>query len=104
MGERLVVHSLNMPIDLLLARDDDIPVLSWMVSLTLVSSVKMNFEAVPDRVALKEPSEFRTLTPLVDFGGCRLSIAINKDEVVNNGPQDTSWQTYCDHLPTTTKA
>ncbi|GAK84357.1 ATP phosphoribosyltransferase [Vibrio ponticus] len=25
MGERLVVHSLNMPIDLLLVRDDDIP-------------------------------------------------------------------------------
>ncbi len=38
MGERLVVHSLNMPIDLLLVRDDDIPglIMDGVVDLVLL--------------------------------------------------------------------
>ncbi len=42
VGERLVVHAENMPIDLLLVRDDDIPglIMDGVVDLALL--VKMN--------------------------------------------------------------
>lgn len=55
-----------------------------------------------DRVALKEPSEFRTLRRL-DFGGCRLSIAINKDEEYN-GPQDLAGKRIATTYPQLLKA
>ncbi|MFA0085878.1 ATP phosphoribosyltransferase [Vibrio sp. 10N.286.49.C2] len=87
MGERLVVHSLNMPIDLLLVRDDDIPglIMDGVVDLGFIGENELE-EVRLDRIALGEPNEFHTLRRL-DFGGCRLSIAIDKD-VTYNGPQD----------------
>ena len=87
MGERLVVHSLNMPIDLLLVRDDDIPglIMDGVVDLGFIGENELE-EVRLDRLALKEPADFQTLRRL-DFGGGRLSIAINKD-VQYNGPQD----------------
>ena len=87
MGERLVVHSLNMPIDLLLVRDDDIPglIMDGVVDLGFVGENVLEEERL-DRVALAEPSDFSTLRRM-DFGGCRLSIAIDKDDEYN-GPQD----------------
>ncbi|MCL9774369.1 ATP phosphoribosyltransferase [Vibrio methylphosphonaticus] len=87
MGERLVVHSLNMPIDLLLVRDDDIPglIMDGVVDLGFIGENELE-EVRLDRIALGEPNEFLTLRRL-DFGGCRLSIAIDKDETYN-GPQD----------------
>ncbi|NOH83216.1 ATP phosphoribosyltransferase [Vibrio sp. 03-59-1] len=87
MGERLVVHSENMPIDLLLVRDDDIPglIMDGVVDLGFIGENELE-EVRLDRKALNEPSEFIALRRL-DFGGCRLSIAINKDEEYN-GPQD----------------
>lgn len=87
MGERLVVHSLNMPIDLLLVRDDDIPglIMDGVVDLGFIGENELE-EVRLDRKALGEPNEFVTLRRL-DFGGCRLSIAINKEETYN-GPQD----------------
>ncbi len=87
MGERLVVHSLNMPIDLLLVRDDDIPglIMDGVVDLGFVGENVLE-ETRYDRIALNQPSDFVDLRRM-DFGGCRLSIAIDKD-VEYNGPQD----------------
>jgi ATP phosphoribosyltransferase len=87
MGERLVVHSENMPIDLLLVRDDDIPglIMDGVVDLGFIGENELE-EVRLDRKALGEPCEFVSLRRL-DFGGCRLSIAIDKDEEYN-GPQD----------------
>ncbi len=87
MGEKLVVHSLNMPIDLLLVRDDDIPglIMDGVVDLGFIGENELE-EVRLDRKALGEDNEFVTLRRL-DFGGCRLSIAIDKDETYN-GPQD----------------
>lgn len=78
MGERLVVHSLNMPIDLLLVRDDDIPglIMDGVVDLGFVGENVLE-ETRLDRLALNQRNEFTTLRRM-DFGGCRLSIAIEK--------------------------
>lgn len=86
-GERLVVHSENMPIDLLLVRDDDIPglIMDGVVDLGFIGENELE-EVRLDRKAEGSPCEFKALRRL-DFGGCRLSIAINKDEEYN-GPQD----------------
>ncbi len=87
MGERLVVHSENMPIDLLLVRDDDIPglIMDGVVDLGFIGENELE-EVRLDRKAVGEPCEFVALRRL-DFGGCRLSIAIDKDEEYK-GPQD----------------
>lgn len=86
-GERLVVHSENMPIDLLLVRDDDIPglIMDGVVDLGFIGENELE-EVRLDRKAEGSPCEFKALRRL-DFGGCRLSIAINKDETYND-PQD----------------
>ena len=87
VGERLVVHAENMPIDLLLVRDDDIPglIMDGVVDLGVIGENELE-EVGLERSALGEPSEYQKLRRL-DFGGCRLSIAIDKDETYN-GPQD----------------
>ncbi len=87
MGERVVVHSLNMPIDLLLVRDDDIPglIMDGVVDLGFVGENVLE-ETRLDRLALNQRNEFTTLRRM-DFGGCRLSIAIEKDAEYR-GPQD----------------
>ncbi|MGF1761605.1 ATP phosphoribosyltransferase [Photobacterium sagamiensis] len=87
VGERLVVHAENMPIDLLLVRDDDIPglIMDGVVDLGVIGENELE-EVGLERSALGEPSEYQKLRRL-DFGGCRLSVAIDKDETYN-GPQD----------------
>ena len=87
VGERLVVHAENMPIDLLLVRDDDIPglIMDGVVDLGVIGENELE-EVGLERSALGEPSEYQKLRRL-DFGGCRLSIAVDKDETYN-GPQD----------------
>lgn len=86
-GDRLVVHAENMPIDLLLVRDDDIPglIMDGVVDLGVIGENELE-EVRLERVALGEPSEYVKLRRL-DFGGCRLSVAIDKDKTYN-GPQD----------------
>ncbi|ROV58664.1 ATP phosphoribosyltransferase [Vibrio ponticus] len=103
MGERLVVHSLNMPIDLLLVRDDDIPglIMDGVVDLGFIGENELE-EVRLDRKALSEPCEFVQLRRL-DFGGCRLSIAINKDEQYN-GPQDLAGKRIATTYPQLLKA
>ncbi len=103
MGERLVVHSENMPIDLLLVRDDDIPglVMDGVVDLGFIGENELE-EVRLDRKAQGEPSEFVQLRRL-DFGGCRLSIAIDKDEEYN-GPQDLAGKRIATTYPHLLKA
>lgn len=87
MGERLVVHSLNMPIDLLLVRDDDIPglIMDGVVDLGFIGENELE-EVRLERCAMSEPNEFVTLRRM-DYGTCRLSLAVNKDEQYS-GPDD----------------
>ncbi len=103
MGERLVVHSPNMPIDLLLVRDDDIPglIMDGVVDLGFVGENVLEEERL-DRLALNEPCEFTTLRRM-DFGGCRLSIAIEKDAQYN-GPQDLAGKRIATTYPQLLKA
>jgi ATP phosphoribosyltransferase len=103
MGEKLVVHSLNMPIDLLLVRDDDIPglIMDGVVDLGFIGENELE-EVRLDRKALGEDNEFVTLRRL-DFGGCRLSIAIDKDETYN-GPQDLAGKRIATTYPQLLKA
>ncbi|MCA2017042.1 ATP phosphoribosyltransferase [Vibrio tritonius] len=103
MGERLVVHSVNMPIDLLLVRDDDIPglIMDGVVDLGFIGENELE-EVRLDRQALNEPNEFVTLRRM-DFGGCRLSIAIDSDEVYN-GPQDLKGKRIATSYPQLLKA
>ncbi|MCG9776695.1 ATP phosphoribosyltransferase [Photobacterium damselae] len=87
VGERLVVHSENMPIDLLLVRDDDIPglIMDGVVDLGVIGENELE-EVGLERIARNEPADYKKLRRL-DFGGCRLSIAIDKDAKYS-GPQD----------------
>jgi len=103
MGERLVVHSMNMPIDLLLVRDDDIPglIMDGVVDLGFVGENVLE-ETRYDRIALNQPSEFVDLRRL-EFGGCRLSIAIDK-ELEYNGPQDLKGKRIATTYPQLLKA
>ncbi|MDN7128859.1 ATP phosphoribosyltransferase [Pseudidiomarina sp. 1APR75-15] len=80
---RLLAHSSNQPIDLLRVRDDDIPglVMDGVVDLGLVGENVLE-EARLERVATKLPAEIKRLRPL-DFGGCRLSIAVPKEDNYN---------------------
>lgn len=86
-GDKLIAHSTNMPIDLLLVRDDDIPglVMDGVVDLGVVGENELEEKAL-DRKAVGETFEYNLLRRL-DFGGCRLSVAIDKDEAYT-GPQD----------------
>ncbi|HIF9234163.1 TPA: ATP phosphoribosyltransferase [Photobacterium damselae] len=87
VGERLVVHAENMPIDLLLVRDDDIPglIMDGVVDLGVIGENELE-EVGLERIARNEPADYKKLRRL-DFGGCRLSIAIDKDAKYS-GPQD----------------
>ncbi len=79
MGERLVVHADNLPIDLLLVRDDDIPglVMDGLVDLGIVGENELQ-EVSLDRSIRNEPGDYQQLRRL-DFGFCRLSIALDQD-------------------------
>ena len=79
VGEKLVVPSENMPIDLLLVRDDDIPglVMDGVVDLGVVGENELE-EVRLERFALGKLSAFQTLRRF-DFGGCRLSIAVTRN-------------------------
>jgi ATP phosphoribosyltransferase len=72
----LIAHSTNQPIDLLLVRDDDIPglVMDGVVDMGFIGENELE-EKMLERRASERPSEFTTLRRL-DYGGCRLSIAI----------------------------
>ena len=81
--DQLICYGENMPIDLLLVRDDDIPGLVsddvcdlGIVGLNVVEEKRLN------RVAEGRPARFKQIYSL-DFGHCRLAIA---------GPDDTEYK------------
>ena len=81
--DQLIYYGENMPIDLLLVRDDDIPGLVsedvcdlGIVGLNVVEEKRLNLESEG------RPAQFKRIYEL-DFGHCRLSIA---------GPEDTPYE------------
>lgn len=78
--QRLIAHVENMPIDILRVRDDDIPglVMDGVCDLGIIG------ENVLEEVSLQrqidnESAEYEILARL-DFGGCRLSLAVPQEE------------------------
>lgn len=102
-GDRLVVHAENMPIDLLLVRDDDIPglIMDGVVDLGVIGENELE-EVRLERVALGEPNDYNLLRRL-DFGGCRLSVAIEKG-IEYKGPQDLAGKRIATTYPNILKA
>lgn len=82
--QRLIAYAENMPIDILRVRDDDIPglVFDGVVDLGIVGENVLE-EAELARQASGEQVAYKMLRRL-DFGGCRLSIAVPQDENYNN--------------------
>lgn len=95
--DRLITHVKNMPVDLLLVRDDDIPglVMDGVVDIgfagdNIVQEVKLK------RQARDESADFVLLKKL-DYGNCRLSIAFPEEknyESVNDLAGTTLATTY----------
>ncbi|QIZ76749.1 ATP phosphoribosyltransferase [Ferrimonas lipolytica] len=84
---RLISPVENLPIDILRVRDDDIPglVMDGVVDLGFIGENVLEEERL-EREAMEQPTEFTTLRRM-DFGGCRLSLAV-PEEFDYNGPQD----------------
>lgn len=78
--QRLLAAAENMPIEFLRVRDDDIPglVMDGVVDLGIIGENVLE-ETLLTRKSQGDPTEFRMLKRF-DFGGCRLSIAIPRDE------------------------
>ncbi len=83
--DQLICYGENMPIDLLLVRDDDIPGLVsedvcdlGIVGLNIVEEKRLNLEARGREALFKQIYE-------LDFGHCRLSLAGPEDSVYD-GP------------------
>ncbi|MGG5826352.1 ATP phosphoribosyltransferase [Aeromonas salmonicida] len=83
--QRLIAHVENMPIDILRVRDDDIPglVMEGVVDLGIIGENVLE-EAQLIRASQGLPAQVKTLKQL-DFGGCRLSLAV-PDDVAYTGP------------------
>ncbi|MAK71664.1 MAG: ATP phosphoribosyltransferase [Idiomarinaceae bacterium] len=80
---RLIAHSTSHPIDLLRVRDDDIPglVMDGVVDLGLVGENVLE-EVRLEREAVGDAADYKNLRAL-DFGGCRLSIALPRETPFN---------------------
>lgn len=79
--DRLIAHVENMPIDILRVRDDDIPglVMDGVVDLGVVGENVLE-ETMLERARLEMPVDYKVLQRL-DYGGCRLSLAIPQEQV-----------------------
>lgn len=77
--QRLIAYAENMPIDILRVRDDDIPglVFDGVVDLGIVGENVLEEEELARRAA-GEDVQYQLLRRL-DFGDCRLSIAVSQD-------------------------
>ena len=85
--QRLIAYSENMPIDILRVRDDDIPglVFDGVVDLGIIGENVLEEEEL-GRLSGGENVQYKMLKRL-EFGGCRLSIAVPRD-MQYNGIQD----------------
>ena len=84
--QRLIAFAENMPIDILRVRDDDIPglVMDGVVDLGIIGENVLEEELLT-RQAQGENAGYTTLRRL-DFGGCRLSLAMPADTAYT-GPE-----------------
>jgi ATP phosphoribosyltransferase len=96
--QRLIAHVENMPIDILRVRDDDIPglVMEGVVDLGIIGENVLE-EAQLIRASQGLPAEVKTLKQL-DFGGCRLSLAV-PDDVAYTGPQSLAGKRIATSYP-----
>ncbi|MBE2898473.1 ATP phosphoribosyltransferase [Pasteurellaceae bacterium TAE3-ERU1] len=87
--QRLIAYAENMPIDILRVRDDDIPglVFDGVVDLGIIGENVLEEEELT-RLSAGEEVNYRMLRRL-DFGGCRLSLAVGQDAQYN-GAQSLS--------------
>ncbi|MFZ7165683.1 ATP phosphoribosyltransferase [Avibacterium avium] len=85
--QRLIAYAENMPIEILRVRDDDIPglIFDGIVDLGIIGENVLEEEEL-GRLATGESVAYKKLRTL-DFGGCRLSLAIDRDRTYN-GVQD----------------
>lgn len=85
--EKLLLHSENFPVDILFVRDDDIPqlVMDGVCDLGIVGNNVLQETALARRNA--GDGHAYTVERQLDFGGCRLAIAI-PEERTYNGPAD----------------
>ncbi|MCL1076824.1 ATP phosphoribosyltransferase [Parashewanella spongiae] len=74
--QRLIVHSDNLPIDILRVRDDDIPglVMDGVVDIGIVGENVLVEEQL-ERQIYNKPASYTKIRQL-DFGYCRLSLAV----------------------------
>lgn len=81
--QRLIAYSENLPIEILRVRDDDIPglVFDGVVDLGILGENVLEEEALA-RQSAGEIIAYKKLKTL-DFGGCRLSLAIDRDQSYN---------------------
>ncbi|MGL4544742.1 MAG: ATP phosphoribosyltransferase, partial [Plesiomonas sp.] len=81
--QRLIAFAENMPIDILRVRDDDIPglVMDGVVDLGIIGENVLEEELL-GRQARGENPQYQTLRRL-DFGSCRLSLAVPFDHSYN---------------------
>ncbi len=85
--QRLIAHVENMPVDILRVRDDDIPglVMDGVCDLGIVGQNVLEEEQL-GRERLGQSSGVNVLKKL-EFGGCRLSLAIPEEENYNSVEQ-----------------
>ncbi|MFM1692433.1 ATP phosphoribosyltransferase [Aeromonas salmonicida] len=96
--QRLIAHVENMPIDILRVRDDDIPglVMEGVVDLGIIGENVLE-EAQLIRASQGLPAQVKTLKQL-DFGGCRLSLAV-PDDVAYTGPENLAGKRIATSYP-----
>lgn len=82
--QRLIAYSENMPIEILRVRDDDIPglIFDGVVDLGIIGENVLE-EEVLGRLDRNESVQYKKLRQL-EFGGCRLSLAIDCDRNYNS--------------------
>lgn len=97
-SQRLIAHATNEPVDLLLVRDDDIPtlIMDGVCDLGIIGENELE-ETELERIAANAPNEYDVLKRL-DFGGCRLSLAI-PSEVEYTGVQQFEGQRIATSYP-----
>jgi ATP phosphoribosyltransferase len=78
--QRLIAHVENMPIDILRVRDDDIPglVMDGICDLGIIGENVLEEESLQRK--LDDDSFDYTILARLDFGACRLSIAVQQEE------------------------
>ncbi|QBL09016.1 ATP phosphoribosyltransferase [Rheinheimera sp. D18] len=82
--QRLIAHVENMAIDILRVRDDDIPglIMDGVCDLGIVGENVLEEESLQRK--LDNDSADYTILKRLDFGSCRLSIAVPQEETYAN--------------------